>query len=119
VPLRVLVTVLAVAAVALLLPRLADARACRDARQDAFAFGLGRGGDANAVIGRLREHCDDPDALAVAAVALQRGGASVEARSLARTATERYPASFDAWAALARVGGGAAAERRARALAPR
>jgi hypothetical protein len=121
---RVIAAALAVVVAAFLGARLHDHDRCEDARTEVFAFGLGRGGDLDAAIERIRQSCRGTAGLVGAAAALARTDRRAEALALAREATEREPESAEAWRTLARVARGhapaeaRAAERRLAELDP-
>jgi hypothetical protein len=125
---RLTVVAVCVVAVAILAGRRADDRACRDARDDAFALalrGVRSGSDGAGLAAALRASCHDADELAGGAASLLVVGRRTDARALARDATRRAPEVFAGWvtleAALRREDAGAArrAEACARALNPR
>jgi hypothetical protein len=126
---RLLVVAVAVAAIAALAPRLADQRACQGSLDAIARLGF-RGqepaGGLAAQVATVRGRCRDTAQLAAASGALAGARRIGPATQLARDATRREPASFNAWVALdqALAAGGdrrgaAAAARRAKALNPR
>jgi hypothetical protein len=126
---RVFVVAVSLAAIAALAPRLADQRACQGSLDAIARLGF-RGqepaGGLAAQVATVRGRCRDTAQLAAASGALAGARRTGPATLLAREATRREPASFNAWVALdqALAAGGdrrgaAAAARRAKALNPR
>jgi hypothetical protein len=126
---RLLVVAVSVAAVAALAPRLADHDTCQGSL-DAIARLAFRGqepaGGLAAQVATVRGRCRDTAQLAAAAGALAGARRTGPATLLAREATRREPASFNAWVALDQAlalggdrRGAAAAALRAKELNPR
>jgi hypothetical protein len=126
---RLLVVAVSVAAIAALAPRLADHHACQGSLDAIARLGF-RGqepaGGLAAQVATVRGRCRDAAQLAAAAGALAGARRTGPATLLAREATRREPASFNAWVALDQAlalggdrRGAAAAARRAKELNPR
>lgn len=96
---RLVLLALCVAAVVVLADRRADASACRTARSAVLVQTVQR--DVNVRdVERVRDRCDDPDAIAVTAAGLAQADPQAAA-GLARVAVDRAPDAFSSWAALA------------------
>jgi hypothetical protein len=126
---RLLVVAVSVAAIAALAPRLADQHACQGSLDAIARLGF-RGqepaGGLATQVATVRRRCRDTAQLAAAAGALAGARRTGPATVLAREATRREPASFNAWVALDQAlslrgdrRGAAAAARRAKELNPR
>jgi hypothetical protein len=126
---RVFVVAVSLVAIAALAPRLADQHACQSSLDAIARLGF-RGqepaGGLAAQVATVRGRCRDTAQLAAAAGALAGARRTGPATVLAREATRREPASFNAWVALDQAlalggdrRGAAAAVRRAKELNPR
>jgi hypothetical protein len=107
---RVLIVLAAAGALALLVPRLADQRACSSARTAIFAAAAAGGVSDSAVdreVRTIRDRCGGTEALLATAGALVTLERRDEARAFAREATRREPESFLAWRSLAAMAEGA------------
>ena len=116
---RQLLALAAIAVVVLLGTRLADHRACEDARRDVFGSLTGKAQRDPGDLRTIEDRCRGTEALVATAGALRTAGDTTEAERLAREATEREPESFAAWRALATLTRDREAVRRAGALNPR
>jgi predicted Zn-dependent protease len=122
---RLLVVAVAVSAIAVLVPRLADHDACQTARSSITSAAFSGHAPAGAQLDRLVGRCRDTDVLAGVSGALSAAGRMAQAAHLARTAVRREPDAFLGWVALAQAlrardpRGAAAALARARRLNPR
>lgn len=96
---RVVVLALCVAAVVVLADRRSDASACHAARTAVLVQTVQRNVSMEDVE-RVRDRCDDPDAVAVTAAGLAQADPQAAA-GLARVAVDRAPDAFSSWAALA------------------
>lgn len=96
---RVVILALCVAAVVVLADRRADASACHTARSAVLVQTVQRNVSMEDVE-RVRDRCDDPDAVAVTAAGLAQADPQAAA-GLARVAVDRAPDAFSSWAALA------------------
>jgi hypothetical protein len=126
---RLLIVAAAVAAIAVLAPRLADRHACQGSLDAIARLGF-RGeepaGGVAAQVRTVQDRCGDGSDLAAASGALAGARRVAAATQLARTATRREPDNFNAWVALMQAlsaggdrDGATAAARRAEALNPR
>lgn len=97
---RLLVAAAAVAVAATLVSVRADDRACRDAGKRLYELAATPGAELGAAIGELERTCHGGEPLATAAAGLRHFGRTRAATAVARRATERDPASYEAWAIL-------------------
>jgi hypothetical protein len=121
-PVRLLLLAAAVALVVLGVHRDRAKDQCDSARRAAFAVGTRKlpVTDADGVADRLIAHCRDVGEIVDGASALVRARATAAAAKLADTAVAREPQRRNSWlavAAVARLRGDAAANRRALARA--
>lgn len=118
---RLLVAAAAVAVAATLASVRADDRACRDAGKRLYELAATPGARLDAAIGKLERTCHGAEPLATAAAGLRHFGRTRAATAVARRATDRDPASYEAWAILSTTappGPAAVARRRALELNP-
>lgn len=118
---RLLVAAAAVAVATALVSVRADDRGCRDAGKRLYELAATPGAELGATIGELERTCHGAEPLATAAAGLRYFGRTRAATAVARRATDRDPASYEAWAILSTTappGTAAAARRRALKLNP-
>ena len=116
---RLVLVLLSAVLVVLLGARVADHRACDDARRAVFGSLTGEAQRDAGDVRTIEERCRGTEALVATAGALRTAGEERAALRLAREATEREPESFSAWRALAVITGDREAIRRAGGLNPR